>query len=302
MRRTLPPLKALYVFEVAARLQRFTKAAEVLNVTHGAISKQIKLLEMSLGIPVFERRPRHLVLTPHGRELMKSTGKAFDIIEQEFLKTKSQVRHRGRQRPRLVVMCDPDFAALWLMPRLKLLRGALHGAHVEIQAIADPKQEILDERGDCAIWYGSRSHRGLNTQRLFKCTLFPVCSASLKISGIPLRSPHDLLRHTLLHDRDTREWQKYFKLAALPQFDLDSGEVFGTSHLTLDAALQGLGVAIGDDVLCAEQLRNGALVRPFGPSFSSPNTYFISTNPFTRQPALISALQSWIRSETCNRK
>ena len=301
MRRRLPPLKALYVFEVAARLQALTKAAEVLNVTHGAVSKQIKLLEMSLGIPVFERRPRHLVLTSHGRQLMQSTGKALDIIEQAFLKTKSEVKLRGRQRPRLVVMCDPDFAALWLVPRLKLLRDALHGAYVEIKAIADPKQELLKKRGDCAIWYGSRSDRRLNTQRLFKCTLFPVCSASLKVSGTPLRSPNDLLRHTLLHDRDTREWQKYFRLAALPQFDQDSGEIFGTSHLTLDAALQGVGVAIGDDVLCAQQLRDGTLVRPFGPSFASPNTYFMSTNPFTKQPALISALQTWIRSESRNK-
>jgi LysR family glycine cleavage system transcriptional activator len=296
VRRRIPPLKALYVFEVAARLQRFTKAAEVLNVTHGAVSKQIKLLEMSLGIPVFERCPRQLVLTPHGRQLMKSTGKALDIIEQEFLKAKSEVKLRGERRPRLVLLCDPDFAALWLVPRLKLLRDVLHGAHIEIKAIADPKQGILKERGDCAIWYGPRSHRGLNTQRLFKCTLFPVCSASLKVSGTPLRSPNDLLHHTLLHDRDTREWQKYFKLAALPQFDPDSGEIFGTSHLTLDAALQGVGVAIGDDVLCAQQLLDGTLVRPFGPSFASPNTYFMSTNPFTKQSALIWALQSWIKA------
>jgi LysR family transcriptional regulator, glycine cleavage system transcriptional activator len=302
VRRSLPPLKALYVFEVAARSQRFTSAAEVLNVTHGAVSKQIKLLEMSLGIPVFERRPRYLVLTPHGRQLMKSTGKALDIIEREFLKTKSEVKLRSRQHPRLVIMCDPDFAAMWLMPRLRLLRDALNGAHVEIKAVADPKQEILKERGDCAIWYGSRSYRGLNTQRLFKCVLFPVCSARLKASGTPLGSPNDLLRHTLLHDRDTREWQKYFKLAGLPQFDRDSGEIFGMSHLTLDAALQDMGVAIGDDVLCAQQLRDGTLVRPFGPSFTSPNTYFLSTNPFTKQPALILALQTWIGSETRNRK
>ena len=302
MRRNLPPLKALYVFEVAARLQRFTRAAEVLNVTHGAVSKQIRLLEMSLGMPVFERRPRQLVLTAHGRQLMKSTGRALDIIEREFLKTKSEVKLRGPPHPRLVIMCDPDFAALWLMPRLKLLRDALKGAHVEIKAVADPRQEILKERGDCAIWYGSRSYRGLNTQRLFKCTLFPVCSAGLKVSGTPLRSPNDLLRHTLLHDRDTREWQRYFKLAGLPQFDQDSGEIFGTSHLTLDAVLQGVGVAIGDDVLCAQQLRDGLLVRPFGPSFASPNTYFLSTDPFTKQPALISALQTWIKGETCSRQ
>jgi LysR family glycine cleavage system transcriptional activator len=300
MRRALPPLKALHVFEVAARLQSFTKAAEALNVTHGAVSKQIKLLELSLGIAVFERRPRQLVLTLQGRELMKSTGRALDIIEQDFLKIRSEIKLRGRQRPRLVVICDTDFASLWLMPRLTLLRDALHGAHVEIKAIADPKQEILKERGDCAIWYGSRSHRGLNTQRLFKCTLFPICSAGLKLSGAPLKSPKDLHRHTLLHDRDTREWQKYFKLAGLPQFDQNSGEVFGMYHLTLDAALQGAGVAIGDDVLCAQQLRDGTLIRPFGPSFPSPNIYFISTNPYTQQPALIAALQTWIRSESRN--
>jgi LysR family glycine cleavage system transcriptional activator len=300
MRRTLPPLKALHVFEVASRLQSFTKAAEVLNVTHGAVSKQIKLLEVSLGVPVFERRPRQLVLTPPGRQLMKSAGKALDIIEQDFSKIKSEIKLRGRQRPRLLVMCDPDFASLWLMPRLKLLRNALHGAHVEIKDVSDPKREILERRGDCAIWYGPRSHRGLNTQRLFKCTLFPICSAGLRLSGVPLKSPEDLHRHTLLHNRDTREWQKYFKLAGLSRFDQDSGEVFGMYQLTLDAALQGVGVAIGDDVLCARQLLDGTLVRPFGPSFSSPYTYFMSTNPFTKLPALIAALQAWIRSESRN--
>jgi LysR family transcriptional regulator, glycine cleavage system transcriptional activator len=298
MRRSLPPLKALHVFEVAARLQSLTKAAEVLNVTHGAVSKQIKLLETSLGIPVFERRPRQLVLTPQGRRLMKSTGKALDIIEQDFLRTKSEIKLRGRQSPRLIVMCDPDFASLWLMPRLQLLRNALRGAYVDIKAIADPKSEILKERGDCAIWFGSRGLRALDTQRLFKCTLFPVCSPGLKGSTAPLRSPKDLLRHTLLHYRDTREWQKYFQLTALPPFDPDSGEVFGIYHLTLDAARQGVGVAMGDDVLCAQPLRDGTLVRPFGPSFASPNTYFMSTNPFTRQPALIAALQTWIKSES----
>jgi LysR family transcriptional regulator, glycine cleavage system transcriptional activator len=295
-RRILPPLSSLRAFEVAARLQSFSKAAEVLSVTHGAVSKQIKNLEENLGVAVFERRPHQLVLTAQGRMLLSSTSKAFDIVES----TVREITQRKLRLQRVTVLCDPDFASLWLVPRLVSLREALGGAHIDIETTADPKKEIR-KRGDCAIWYGANGDRSMKTSRLFRSTLFPICSAALMATGAPLAGPADLRRHTLLHYRDTREWQRYFKLAGLPRSDHDSGEIFGMYHLTLDAVRQGAGVAIGDDVLCARDLRERKLLRPFGPSFASTNSYFLSINPFNVQPSLIQVLQGWIKSESRSR-
>ncbi len=291
MRRSLPSLNGLRAFEVAARHESLSRAAESLNVTHGSISKHVKKLEESLGVRLFERRPRRLVLTAQGRSLFESTQKAFDIIEGGL----NGVRRRKRINQRLAVLCDPDFASLWLLPRIVELRDVLGGAPVDIEPIAEPKREI-PHRGDCAIWFGSRAGRGLQTQKVFRSTLFPVFSPGLSTSTCPLRTPSDLRYHTLLHYRDTEEWRRYCEVAAVSQIEHEEGEIFGAFSLTLDATLRGIGIAIGDNFLCAQHLREGKLQRLFGPSFASSNSYFLSLNPFSSRHALVDVFKRWLKA------
>ncbi|MER9178029.1 LysR substrate-binding domain-containing protein [Mesorhizobium sp. M0955] len=289
MRRKLPSLNALRVFEVAAQFQSFTRAAEELNVTHGSVSKHVKNLERSLGTSLFERSTRQMTLTNEGHALLKSTKEGFDVIEQALV----AINQKKNGSQRLLILCDADFASLRLMPRIKELRQTLGGAHVEIEIVEGASRNQLDS-ADCAIWYGSRSSRSTHTEKLFSSTLFPVASPGLQTATAPLKTPADLRRHTLLHDRSTEEWRRYFEIAGLKDFGYDDGEILGTSSLTLQATLRGMGVAIGDNFLCGRDLRQGTLVRPFGPSFPSSNSYFISYNPLSSRQRLIGLFRQWI--------
>ncbi|WP_164763828.1 LysR substrate-binding domain-containing protein [Mesorhizobium sp. M1A.T.Ca.IN.004.03.1.1] len=291
MRRKLPSLNALRVFEVAAQFQSFTRAAEELNVTHGSVSKHVKNLEHSLGTGLFERSTRRMTLTNEGHALLQSTKEGFDVIEQALL----AINQKKNGSQRLLILCDADFASLRLMPRIKELREGLGGARVEIEAVEGASRNHLDS-GDCAIWYGPRSSRSAHSEKLFSSTLFPVASPALQTATAPLKTPADLRLHTLLHDRSTEEWRRYFQVAGLKDLGYDDGEILGTSSLTLQATLRGMGVAIGDNFLCARHLREGTLVRPFGPSFPSSNSYFISYNPLSSRQRLIGLFRQWIRN------
>jgi LysR family transcriptional regulator, glycine cleavage system transcriptional activator len=284
----LPPLEPLKAFEAAARRQSIIKASEELHVTHQALSRRIQKLEAELGHRLFERHHRRIALTDGGKILFDGVSAAFANIHQAV------VQLSGSQSPeRLVISVDPDFAGLWLVPRLGEFYALVPDTLVEIRA-----ERSLNASGnariDCAIQYADAGLGPENGEILFRSRLFPVCSPHLARKR-PLRSPADLRNHVLLHDRTITEWQQYLQSCSMTiGINVRLGFVFSETIHCLDAAARGQGVAIGDDFLAEVHLSEGRLVKPFGSSFLSKNAYyFVVPDGASPHPA-VSTFRNWL--------
>jgi len=284
----LPALSTLIAFEAAARHQSITLAAEELHVTHTAVSRHIQKLERQIMRRLFERQHRKIVLTADGEMFLRAVTTGFTHIERAF------VQLSGSRTPdRLVISVDPDFAGLWLVPRLDEVYAILPNLLVEIRAGKDVNS-LREPRIDCAIQYAEAGSELEDGEILFRSRLFPVCAPSLA-KRLPLRSPEDLKYHVLLHDRSFVEWQEYLQnCSSAVDVNAGSSGVFSATALCLDAAARGQGVAMGDDFLAALHLSEGRLVRPFDSALYSRNAYyFIAPKKGARHPA-VTAFRNWL--------
>ncbi|UUZ76024.1 transcriptional regulator GcvA [Polaromonas sp. P1(28)-13] len=252
----LPPLAALRAFEAAARHCSFTRAAEELFVTQAAISHQIKVLEDWVGFPLFRRINNKLVLTSQGQSYIKSVNDGFNGIRHGTATLMS--KEIGTV---LTISALPNFALNWLMARLPRFCEA--HPHIEIRLLVhDQSLDMLHDDIDVAIraFDGTTS---LHTDHLFDTESFPVASPAL-LARVPLDTPADLARHTLLHNLPTMEdWGVWAHAAGLVGVDLEHGHKFDSYALTMAAAAAGLGVAMGRAPFVLEALRDGRLVMPF---------------------------------------
>jgi LysR family glycine cleavage system transcriptional activator len=284
----LPALSTLIAFEAAARHQSITLAADELHVTHSAVSRQIQKLELQIKRRLFERQHRKIVLTADGEMFLRAVTMGFTHIARAF------VQLSGSRKPdSLVISVDPDFAGLWLVPRLDEFYAIVPSTLVEIRAAKDI-HSLRDSRIDCAIQYAEAGSEVESGEILFRSSLFPVCAPNLA-KRRPLRSPGDLKQHVLLHDRTFVEWQEYLQNCSLT-FDVSVGSnvVFSETAHCLDAAARGQGVAMGDDFLAAMHLSEGRLVRLFDSALYSRNAYyFIAPKRGARHPA-VTAFRNWL--------
>lgn len=289
MSRRLPSLSALRAFEVAARLGSAKRAAGELSVTPAAISHQVRQLEDELGLALFVRRPRQLLLTPQGQELQRSLTAAFGTMAAAV------ERIRAPQRRSLTLSATPAVASRWLVPRLPQLREACPGLDLRIHVSHEPV--TLDGiEADLAIRYGSGHWPGLLAHKLFDNVFAPVCSPMLA-----LREPHELPRHTLLHfappgARSTPiDWPAWQRRAKVADLDAEIGPVFSDETHTISAALAGQGVALMSLALVADELSAGSLVHPFGPQI--PAEPFHLVHPVDRlEDCWLTSLRTWILS------
>ena len=286
-RYRLPMLNLLVAFEAAARHKSMNKASHELHVTHGAISRQIKKLEQQLGRHLFERRRSGVVLTDAGEILLGAVRTGFFHIQRAV------VQLSGKQAPeRLVLSVDPDFAGLWLVPRLAELHAIMPNTIVEI--IADKAAPSpLDPGIHCSIRYAEAGLKFEDGEMLFRSSLFPVCAESLRRMR-PLQSPDDLRHHVLLHDRSIAEWELYLRSCTTANINVSAGLVFSENSLCLDAAARGQGVAIGDDFLAASHLSEGRLIRPFGSALLSGNAYYLFVPDGASKHPSVSAFRTWL--------
>jgi LysR family glycine cleavage system transcriptional activator len=283
-----PALNSLKAFESAARHRSVKEASDELHVTPTAVSRHIQRLEREVRCALFERRHRRIALTDAGVRLFGALTTGFSEIQRGFEQVLRNPHSEG-----LVISVDPDFAALWLVPRLAEFYAIVPNTLVEILAQKGPNA-LEDRHLDCVIRYAPAGLHPENSEMLFRSRLFPVCSPSLR-KILPLRSPEDLQHHVLLHDRSDGEWQEYLQRCSMP-VDVNArvGLVFSKTALCLDAAARGQGVAIGDDFLAAMHLSEGRLVKPFGPAFLSKNAYyFVMPKSEARHPA-IAAFRNWL--------
>jgi LysR family glycine cleavage system transcriptional activator len=246
-RRALPPLNALRAFEAAARLGSFKDAAAELSVTHGAISRHIRLLEDWLGPPaLFRRLNRRVVLTPTGVALRDEAGPALDRLSA------AAERHqaRGGHPPPAVLRVNAlaTFTLRWLLPRLAQFRELhpeievrLSTSNEPLESLSEPYDVII--RGGPDTFYGFTCHPFLTERRL------PVCSPAL-LARLPLDEPADLRSHTLIHASTLpRVWPDWLTAAGAPDLTGSASLTLDHFYLTLQAALDGLGVAMGPTAL-----------------------------------------------------
>jgi LysR family transcriptional regulator, glycine cleavage system transcriptional activator len=271
-RRSLPPLNAVRAFEAAARLGSFKEAAAELSVTHGAVSQQIRLLEDWLGLPaLFRRSVRRVVLTPAGAALLAEFGPALDRISAAV----QQHRARRGEAPAAVLRVNAlaTFSMRWLLPRISRFREEHPDVEVRLSTSNDAI-DALSESFDVVIRGGPDAFHGFSSRFLLPERRLPVCSPSL-LKQQPLDDVADLSRHTLLHVTSMpRLWRDWLTEAGHSGLRPAGSLTLDHFYLTIQAALDGLGVAMGPTALIADDLAVGRLLTPF-PDISLPaRSYF----------------------------
>ena len=278
-------------FEAAARNLSFTRAAEELHVSQGAISHHVKTLEEQLEAKLFDRRPGGIDLTEAGTAYLPVLRDAFDRMAQGT----ADVRKR-RASNILTVSVSPNFASRWLVHRL----GDFAAAHPDIDLRISAVMEHIDFATgdlDVAVRHGDGCWPGLHVTRLINEEVFPVLSPALLERGEPLIEPEDLRHYTLLHDLSSRGWSAWLDMVGSRRVDADTGPFFNMTSMALDAAVTGQGVALARRALATQDLLAGRLVRPFAQTLKSDRGYFIvCPEAFADRPN-ITRFRDWLLAE-----
>ena len=290
MAKRLPPLNPLRAFEATARHGSLTKAAGELNVTHGAVSHQIRALELSLKIRLFERAGQRLKLTPHGAELLPAVSTAFDGIAAATARMT-----RPSSSGALSVSCVPALLSLWVIPRL----GSFTAQYPEVRLTLNGSNDAQDIRSpevDVCVLYGDGSWTDCWLKKWSDLELFPVVSPTL-INNRPIRTIRDLADHVMLHADDGREWHTW--LAAADALDLGPVQRHHMSDamLATQAAVHGHGVALGDSVTARGLLDKGQLVTPFNLSVPAVDAFYVACRNEVRSAPIAKVFIDWLFAE-----
>ncbi|MFO1032990.1 MAG: transcriptional regulator GcvA [Hyphomicrobiales bacterium] len=293
-----PGLRALRAFDAAATHLSFTRAADDLAVTPAAISHQIKELEGQLGVALFARTSRSMRLTREGEILHTAAHESLEVLSRALMRIK-----RLENRMQIRVSASPSLAAKWLVPRLDRFLRLQPGADVRVDVSHAPV-DFDREDIDVAIRFGEGRYPGLRADLLFQDNVFPVCSPAI-IKDKPLRTPRDLLKHTLIHlDWEAQgspwpNWKMWMKAAGIEDFDDRAGLHFGQTSYAVQAAIDGMGVALGDSNLVADDLAAGRLIKPFDLSLRAPRhfAYYLITRPDGLETPLVAAFRDWCQAE-----
>jgi len=285
--KRLPPLPALHTFLITAQCCNFTRAAEQLHITQGAVSRQIAGLEEHLGYELFIRQARGLSLTAEGREWLPRIQQVFGLIGEA-------VEQIGEKRETLQLKA-PTCVMRWLLPRLLQWQKERPDVPVELTTTVKHGVDFQREQFDAAVMYGPRPDATLGAQHLFDEQLTPVCSRPMLEGPIPLNTPADLQQHLLLHPtQDERDWKAWLKSADVHLSNVSKGQHFETLDLAMSMASQGTGVAIGDWSLIGEDLSAGRLVMPFELRVKTGLGYYLVCPQVPEPSAKLRELLGWL--------
>ena len=295
-RRRLPPLNALRAFETAARHMNFSRAADELSVTPGAVSQQIQNLEDYVGAPLFKRTPKGLLLTDAAQTALPALREAFDRLGEAASLLTAAVDGR-----RVTVSAAPSFAAKWLVPRL----GRFEAAHPEVDVWLSAGMELVDFASgevDVAIRYGSGRYPGLEVQRLMSETVIPVASPEL-LAERARDSPEDLAHHVLLHDgspdadESCPDWQMWLTARGIRGVDGARGPRFNQSSLVIEAAMNGRGVALAKRALAQADIDAGRLIAPLQIATAVDFAYYVVHPKAKGRLSQVKAFVKWLGEE-----
>ena len=289
-RARLPPLNAIKAFEAAARLGSFTRAAQELSVTHGAVSRQISLLEEWLGTSLFLRTSRNAVPTRAGRDLLAEAGPALDRLAGASLRVQSG----GKARGVLHISALPTFAMRWLIPRLPELQREHPALETRIVTASTPAEQFRMDVD--VVVSGPARHSGWVGSRFLGEAYLPLLSPGL-MKERPLRVPADLGRHTLLHAATRRQmWLRWLTAAGVPDLKPVRDQVFEHFYFAIQAAIEGLGVAMGPLALVGDELREGRLLAPIKEPAIRTRGYFVYAPETSSEAPAVTALRKWLVS------
>jgi LysR family glycine cleavage system transcriptional activator len=294
----LPSLNGLRAFEAAARHLSFTVAASELNVTQTAVSHQIRRLEEELGVRLFVRQNRALALTPEAKDYLPGVRAAFNDLR---LATDRLLRRDDDHV--LTVSTLASLAAKWLLPRLSTFQESHPGIDVRITT----SPGLVDFRNgdvDAAIRYGRGHWAGTRAEWLTADELFPVCSPALLEGDKPLRCPEDLAHYTLLHSSGgyDDDWRLWLTAAGLPSnISKQPGLTFDLIFLTLQAAIDGSGVAMGRTSYVEADIAKGRLVVPFKVTLPADAGFYLVTPEAKADSPKLRAFRQWLKASVQNK-
>lgn len=291
----LPPLNALRAFEVTARHMSFSKAADELFVTPSALSYQVRQLEEHLGQKLFERLNRAIALTPAGEKLYPGIHTGLLAMSEAVGSLKSATPDDV-----LVVSTGPAFAAKWLAPRMYRFIEA--HPDIELQISASLKLiEFGAGEADVALRFGYGDYPDLHVEPIFDEAVTPMCAPELIERG--LKAPSDLKNFTLLHDDSMRhidrapDWQEWLRRAGVTGVDASRGMRFSHADHSIDAAVEGAGVALGRSSLAGRELQSGRLVAPFDVHLTTSAAFWFVCSPADLEKPKVVAFRSWLMGQ-----
>ncbi|ROM82898.1 LysR family transcriptional regulator [Pseudomonas brassicacearum] len=287
----LPPLNSLRMFEVVARLGHLGAAAAELHVTPGAVSQQIRALQNNLGVELFQKQGRHLVLTPSGLVLQRAVARGMGEIGQGVRQVLTEVQ--AAEPFTVVTICtEPVLGTTWLLPKL----FAFHSQHPKIRLrviTASAASEVDWKKADIALLYASPPWEGLWWRPLRSLNMFPVCCPQL----LPhVRQPADLTNQRLLHEDDGMLWRRWLVAARVP-YPGDADVFIQSFPMALQAARDGYGVALSDEFNSHRDLADGRLVRPFNLQVPAGLGYYCLSLEERRELPQVVQLIDWLTEE-----
>ena len=298
MKSRLPSLNALRAFEATVRLGTVAGAADALHVTPAAVSHQIKALEADLGVTLLRREGRHVVPTEAAGAGLSRLRDGFEALADGVARIR-----RTAAGPILTVSVVPTFAITWLVPRLERFRLR----HPDIAVRIDADSRLADFAAsdvDLAVRYAAAVDPDLTANLLFEDAVIPVCNPELVTGPTPLRTPADLVHHTLIHGEVRAfespyypDWAIWLKAAGVTGVRLDGGLRFFQESLAIQAALSGHGVALAGRWTVEQEIAAGRLVQPFGPDLLTGACYWIVAPPDRAGTVPVRAFCDWLLAE-----
>ena len=293
MPRRLPPLNALRAFEAAARNENFTRAAEELGVSQAAVSQQVKSLEAMLGLKLFARDGKRLVITSGGKEYLAVVR---DALERIAVGTDRLLQDRPSSI--LTISTSPDFGAKWLVHRLGRFAAAY--PEVDLRVSTTTKHgDLIANHVDLAVRHGDGYWAGLDAVALCPERLVPVCSPKLVAGRNRITKAADLLKFPLLRLEDAKNWTRLLEAAGV-KATVRPGPVLNRASMLIDAAIDGQGIALARTALAAWDLINSRLVRPVDVSLRMANTYWIVCPKAVSNVPKIATFRNWVLAETAD--
>lgn len=297
MKRSLLPLNALRAFDAAARHMSFKRAADDLSVTPAAISQQIRSLEETLGVELFKRTSRTLILTEAAQLALASLKEGFEKMEEAV-----DAMTATKDTNTLRISVAPSFATKWLVPRLASYYQRRPNAVVKVSAsmaVADfQAQEV-----DLAVRYGLGNYPGMHSEELLRDMVYPVCSPDLLGGKKSLSSPEEITELTLIHDdnggnlSDTYGWNSWLRAAGIKPKEGMPALHFNAHVLAIEAAIAGRGVALARHTIAEADIKAGRLVRPFGEAIPIDFAHYIVCPPEKLQLEQVQDFINWLKEE-----
>ncbi|WP_108661255.1 LysR substrate-binding domain-containing protein [Acuticoccus kandeliae] len=283
-------MNTLRALDGIARHGSMSRAARELHVTPSAISHAIRALEDELGFPLIVRGGRSAVLTRAGLVYAQEVRKALSILADAH-----SAAFDARLEGHFTVSCTPGLATFWLMGHIGEFRDLFPRVGLRIVS-SEAFETLSDPDVDLFVAFGSGTWRGYTSELLTPLNLAPYCSPALLNAMGGVAEAADLVRFPLLHLRDHHDWTRWLSAASVNNLAAETGIVMSNMYLVLTAALQGLGVAIGDNIACRTALADGRLVRPVPLSITSTEAYYFVSEPAKHDLPIARAFRDWMRS------